>query len=228
MILNLKNNIIIKYIYILFFNFLYMNNIKKILLSLLIVALVSWGIYAANNITSLTQGVSEWDIITSEYYNNLNWPKSEWKMCKYSWWKSVCLDEMPVVPPQKVNPLYVYSINQWEYSDPSWWNWIWKPWIDKWNELVKLTAEAPWEELRLAHWKEYCTTKKDWNLKDYWSIRNCWREICFYISKDIADPKYKVNWVGFAWFSDADFCWSWAPYVCDYWNWSISCMWLLR
>jgi len=80
-----------------------MNNIKKILLSLLIVALVSWGIYAANNITSLTQGVSEWDIITSEYYNNLNWLKSEWKMCKYSWWKLVCLDD-PTNPTNPTNP----------------------------------------------------------------------------------------------------------------------------
>jgi len=133
MILNLKNNIIIKYVYNLFFNFLYMNNIKKILLSLLIVVLISWGIYAANNITSLTQSVSEWDIITSEYYNNLNWPKSEWKMCKYSWWKLVCLDDATTTP---------IAINWICDNSTSWWCSAWTvSWI---NNTTTCWTTATW------------------------------------------------------------------------------------
>ena len=72
-----------------------MKNFKiKILSVILWLTILSTWIYAASNITSLTQPVSDWDIISAEYYNNLNWPKQEWKFCKYSGWKLVCMDDI--------------------------------------------------------------------------------------------------------------------------------------
>lgn len=77
---------------------------KKILsVLLLVLSFVFWVVYANSNISSLTQSVSQWDVITSEYYNNLNWVKNEWWYCKYSNWKLVCIDsELPSAEPATV------------------------------------------------------------------------------------------------------------------------------
>ena len=66
---------------------------KKILvLFLLVFSFIFWMVYASSNITWLTDTVNEWDTITAEYYNKLNWNKVEWWTCKYSWWKLMCID----------------------------------------------------------------------------------------------------------------------------------------
>lgn len=50
-------------------------------------------VYATNTINWLTDAVTEGDIISATYYNNLNWSKSDWWICRYSWDKLVCLDD---------------------------------------------------------------------------------------------------------------------------------------
>jgi len=77
---------------------------KKILsLCLLLLSFLFWAVYANSSITWLNQPVTKWDIITSEYYNNLNWTKSEWKFCKYLWWKLVCIDDIATGSPGSSN-----------------------------------------------------------------------------------------------------------------------------
>ncbi len=73
-----------------------MDKYKKIwLVTFWMLLWVVWSLYAAwNIITNLTQEVKDGDIISSAYYNNLNWTKADWKACKYSWWKIVCIDDL--------------------------------------------------------------------------------------------------------------------------------------
>ena len=64
---------------------------KKILFILLLIfSFVFWIVQATSSISSLTGTVTDWDIITSTYYNNLNWVKMEWYYCWYLWWKLDC------------------------------------------------------------------------------------------------------------------------------------------
>ena len=64
---------------------------KKILFILLLIfSFVFWIVQATSSISLLTESVTDWDIITSTYYNNLNWVKTEWWYCRYLWWKLDC------------------------------------------------------------------------------------------------------------------------------------------
>lgn len=74
-----------------------MKNTHKIAITLWLMIVATAGLYAAGQqITSLTQTVWEGDIMTAAYYNKLNGPKSEGKVCKFVTDKLACLDDMPI------------------------------------------------------------------------------------------------------------------------------------
>lgn len=156
-----------------------MKNTHKIAVTLWLMIVATAGLYAAGQqITSLTQTVWEGDIMTAAYYNKLNGPKSEGKVCKFVTDKLVCLDDMP--------------LNTSSSSTGGWWWWWWvttpmhkthygapHAWdaltevelqenVDAWNAMRDDTIEGwkaiYWENsafmqdiLKPGGWKDACT-----------------------------------------------------------------------
>lgn len=68
---------------------------KNIFLQIISLFILLWVVFWAwTIISSLSQTVSEWDIITSTWYNLVNnmlsWPNTDWWICSYSNWKIMC------------------------------------------------------------------------------------------------------------------------------------------
>lgn len=211
-----------------------MKTVQKIWLSILISVFASLGLYAAGQqITSLTQTVSDGDIITAGYYNAINgllgWSKVDGKMCKFVTGKIVCIDDVPSASSS---------------SSSSWWGvttpmnkttYIWpntseglsstqlQENVDARNNMVNQTIESwkwiYWENsvfvqeiLKSGGWKDMCTmsnttfTIPEPNLTFF---NECWWNICWV--KHGGSLQSTVQ------------CWSWSP-TCSKWFWTLVCM----
>lgn len=148
---------------------------KKYILSFVWGAIIaSWALYAAGTqITSLTQSVSEWDIITSSYYNNLNGSKSEWKACKFAAGKLVCIDEMTSSSSTSSSSSSWGPVTSQMYKSvftppnrPSKNATEDKQNVKAWNDLVA-KVEAVWIE-----------HNRDWLIKEWRWVPGGWIETC--------------------------------------------------
>ena len=220
-----------------------MNKYKKIWIisSVFILALFS-GLYAAwTQISSLSQSVWDWDIITSAYYNalwTLLWgSKSEWKFCKFTWWKILCID----------NALWGWSSSSSSSSSSSWGQPTPTPMqkisfhspnfpstnaaqdkenADAWNALV-WEVETKWIELYGA---DSDFMRAEWRWVPGWWMDTC---IMKYDTINIADTSvYTRQWCASIicgrktwtnWVSEASFCWVWWS-SCGRGQWDLTCM----
>lgn len=214
-----------------------MNKYKKIWIisSIFILALFS-ALYAAwTQISSLSQTVWEWDIITSAYYNAL-WAllwgsKSEWKFCKFTWWKILCID----------NALWGWSTSSWGGSEPTPMQKVVfkspnypstnesqdKENVDAWNALVS-EVEEHWINV---FWQDSDVLKKEWRWVPGWWVDTCLADYQTLTHKDygniqtrewcisnICEKKVWTTWV----YSTVN-CWTWSV-SCPRWVWVLTCM----
>ena len=217
-----------------------MDKYKKIwLVTFWMLLWIVWSLYAAwTQITSLTQSVSDWDIITSSYYNSLNWTKSDWKACKYSWWKLVCIDDLgswgwittPTTPgwgavTTPMHKTVFLNPNNWDGLTPA----QWQENVDAYNALVE-ELDAKW--LAMANWDINNPT-----YKEVWKLGNpdSWYNTCIiknwkFAPDDIYDISIR-NWCSqiicrekvWLWVSDMTMCGEWSN-ACPKSKWTIACM----
>jgi len=120
---------------------------KKILIFLsLIFSFVCWMVYASDSINFINSinwrdsSIAEWDVITAEYYNNLNWVKDEWAYCKYSWGKLVCIDWG--FPEYTLSVCWTWTPTACTLVCPSWFSYVTHVWPTDydwdWNRYVVL------------------------------------------------------------------------------------------
>lgn len=198
-----------------------MKNTHKIAVTLWLMIVATAGLYAAGQqITSLTQTVWEGDIMTAAYYNKLNGPKSEGKVCKFVTDKMVCLDDMPTwgggttQPGETIMRKTVYKSSDSDNPDQN---------VVEWNTLVSETdqkvrefagpnpdsqAVNEWER-----WVNTCTIESwKYGINDFSTdkIERCWSLICRW--KGHPNPTMSIV-----------HCWEGSP-LCPKWVFDITCM----
>lgn len=203
-----------------------MKTIHKVWLSILISVFASLGLYAAGQqITSLTQTVSDGDIITAGYYNAINgllgWSKVDGKMCKFVTGKIVCIDDVPtgwgVTQPWETIMRKRLYVPTWTTADE---------YVTEWNAMIDETFNK-----RI----EFPDVK--WNQAMIDELTNTWYSTCKINSWNYGlNPhnKVSVDWCGQficaiwkehgMWSYTVDHCWNNTGLTCPKAKFMISCM----
>lgn len=212
-----------------------MDKYKKIwLVTFWMLLWVIWSLYAAwTTITNLTQSVSDGDIISASYYNSLNGTKADWKACKYSWWKLVCIDDLnswwssssssssgwgETTP---MNKTTFMAPNNSDNLTPS----QWQENVDAWNAMVQETIDN-WTQINWA-WSDFMNKI----LEPGW-----WKEVCTMSNTTFTLPEADINYFNLCswnicsvwkklWASlqRTTQCWEWNP-TCWKSKWYLTCM----
>lgn len=210
-----------------------MKNTHKIAVTLWLMMIATAGLYAAGQqITSLTQTVWEGDIMTAAYYNKLNGPKSEGKVCKFVTDKMVCLDDMPLNTSSSSTGGWWWwwvttPMNKTLYTSPHTWDNLTtvelQENVDAWNamrdEIIEGRKATYWENsafmqdiLKPGGWKDACTmSNTTFNIPNtsVAAFDRCGWNICG--MKHGASVQSTTQ------------CWTWSP-VCFRGTWHLVCM----
>lgn len=213
-----------------------MKMLHKIGISILFIMIATAWLYAAGQqITSLTQSVWDGDIMTAQYYNKLNGPKSEGKVCKFVTDKLVCLDNMPINSSSSSTSGWWWwwwwwvttPMNKTQYGGPNLWDSLTQVQIqenvDAWNAMRDATIDVwkviHWENsafmqdiLKPGGWKDACTMSNT-----TFTIPN--PNITFFneCSWNICGMKHGAS------LQSTVQCWTWSP-TCFKWTWQLVCM----